>query len=477
MPSNIVFVFDGLQPDQVVPRLMPNLSEFASAGVIFANHHSVFPTVTRVNVSSMVTGLNPGSHGLAGNRLMIRNFAGNRAISAMQPELSRVAEAGLPVLLGPTLGELLAKQGLEYVAIGVGTSGNAYLQNPTAERTGGMTIHPDFTLPGEVHESLVDRFGIWPDESLPNTSRLAHGMRILTEYVLLERNPAVTLVWSSEPDKSQHAAGVGSSLSDTAVKEADLQFGNLLRWLRENGRSDDTNVVVVSDHGYSTIIRSLDIEGLVTEAGFASYGEPGGIVVAQNGGAALFYTLPGDQATAQRLANWLMQQPWCGTITVSDIAGEIPGTLPASLVGNQGPRAPELTVSFRWESDPNEAGYGGRVFSTDGKPGAGQHGSMSRHEIHGVMFATGPSFKSAIRLDTPSGNLDLAPTSLKILGLTGGDAMDGRVLEEALRGGPDSSQVAVSTHTHNAGLDEYRQQITVTQVGDTSYVDEGNRVR
>ena len=101
---------------------------------------------------------------------------------------------------------------------------------------------------------------------------------------------------------------------------------------------------------------------------------------------------------------------------------------------------------------------------------------MSRHEIHGVMFATGPSFKSAIRLDTPSGNLDLAPTYLKILGLTGGDGMDGRVLEEALRGGPDSSQVAVSTHTHNAGLDEYRQQITVTQVGDTSYVDEGNRV-
>lgn len=476
MPSNIVFVFDGLQSGQVVPHLMPNLSDFAAEGVIFTNHHSVFPTVTRVNVSSMVTGLNAGNHGLAGNRLMIRNFAEDRAISAMQPELSRVTESGLPVLLGPTLGELLAKQGREYVAIGVGTNGNAYLQNPTAEHTGGVTIHPDFTLPGEIHEYLLARFGVWPNESLPNTSRLAHAIRILTEYVLPERNPAVTLVWSSEPDKSQHAAGVGSSLSDTSVKEADLQFGSLLRWLRESGRSDGTNVMAVSDHGYSTVIRPLDIEELLNKAGFASYGEPGGIIVAQNGGSALFYTPPGDQAITLRLANWLMQQSWCGTMTVSNMAGEIPGALPASLVGNQGPRAPELTVSFRWESSPNEAGYGGQVFSTDGKPGTGQHGSMSRHEIRSVMCASGPSFKSAIRLDTPSGNMDLTPTLLKILGLTGGDRMDGRVLEESLMDGPDPSRVAFSTHTHYAGLNEYQQQITVTQVGGTSYVDEGNGI-
>ena len=64
MPSNIVFVFDGLRPDQVVPRR--NLSDLAAGVVIFANHHSVFPTVTRVNVSSMVTGLNSGTIGISG---------------------------------------------------------------------------------------------------------------------------------------------------------------------------------------------------------------------------------------------------------------------------------------------------------------------------------------------------------------------------------------------------------------------------
>ena len=127
----------------------------------------------------------------------------------------------------------------------------------------------------------------------------------------------------------------------------------------------------------------------------------------------------------------------------------------------------------------DEAGYDGKVYSTDGEPGTGQHGSMSRHEIHGILFASGPSFKSTLKLDTPSGNLDLAPTILKILGISGDWGMHGRVLEEALAGGPNASDVAWSTELHDAerslGGEVYRQQIKISRVGATAYVDEGNR--
>ena len=480
MSSVLVFVFDGLQPAQVNPRLMPNLSAFAAGGVTFANHHSVFPTVTRVNASSMVTGMNPGEHGLTGNRLVIRDFDPDKHMGALEPELSRVAKAGLPVLLAPTLGQVLARHGKEYVAIGVGTSGNAYLHNPTAEDSGGATIHPTFALPRDLHESLIDRFGPWPDEAQPNTSRLAHAMRIMTEYVLPERMPGAALIWSSEPDKSHHSAGVGSSLGDTAIKEADGQFGDLMQCLRETGRAEDTDVFVVSDHGYSTISEIVPVEALVKEAGFPSGGGPGGVIVAQNGGAVLFYTMPGDMGTAQCLAAWLMAQPWCGTVTASEVVSGIPGTLPASLVGIEGPRAPELTMSFRWESTANEAGYHGMAYSTDGKPGTGQHGSMSRHEMHNILFASGPSFRSGLKLETPSGNLDLTPTILKVLSISGHEGMHGRVLEEALVGGPDAADVEWSTELHSAehnlGEQVYSQQIKISTVGTTSYVDEGNRV-
>ena len=478
MASLLIAVFDGLQPAQVNPELMPNLSALAAEGATFTNHHPVFPTVTRANASSMVTGLAPGGHGLAANTLLVRDFDPNQAIPAMEPQLAQVAQETGRVLLAPTLGQILSEHGLEYVAVGVGTSGNAYLQNPTAASTGGATIHPEFTLPYSLHEDITARFGPWPEESRPNTPRMAQAVRIMTEYILSERNPAVSLIWSSEPDKSQHDAGVGSEQSNAAVKDADEQFGNLMEWLQRTGRAANTDVMVVSDHGYSTISGLVNVEAMVREAGFPPGGEPGGVVVAHNGGSVLFYTDIRDRATAERLAVWLMEQEWCGTITVSDALSGIPGTLPASLAGNEGPRGPEIAMSFRWDSTANSAGYQGQVYSTAGGRGRGQHGSMSKFEMKNVLFAWGPNFKEGVKLDTPSGNIDLAPTILRILGINHEHRMDGRVLEEALAGGPDADEVSWSRELHSTErrLNEkmFRQQIKLSRVGDTTYVDEGN---
>ena len=478
MPSVLIFAFDGLQPAQVNRKLMPNLSAFAAKGVTFANHHAVFPTVTRANVSSLVTGQTPGGHGLAANVLVIREFDPHQAIPAMEPQLDQVARKTGPVLLTPTLADLLHQHQQEFVAIGVGTSGNAYLQNPTAAHSGGATIHPEFTLPYGLNEDITGRFGPWPEEARPNTPRMAHAVRIMTEYILSERQPAVALIWSSEPDKSQHDAGVGSDLSNAAIKEADQQFGDLMVWLARSGRAATTDVMVVSDHGYSTISEVVNVEALVREAGFPPGDEPGGVVVARNGGSVLFYVKDENRASAEGLAAWLMEQDWCGTVTASEAVAGIPGTLPASLVGNEGPRVPEITMSFRWESAANEAGYRGHAYSSGAAPGLGQHGSMSKHEMHNVMFAWGPSFKAELKLDIPSGNTDLAPTILAILNLPGAGSMHGRVLEEALAGGPRTNDVDWSKELHSTEREltdkVYRQQIKLSRVSSTIYVDEGS---
>ena len=478
MPSVLIAVFDGLQPAQVTSKLMPNLTALAAKGVTFNNHHPVFPTVTRTNACSMVTGHSPGGHGLAANTLLVRDFEPHQAIPALEPQLAQMTKKGVPVLLVPTLAEILSKHSQEYVAIGVGTSGNAYLQNPTAERCGGATIHPDFTLPYGLNEDIVSRFGPWPEETRPNTPRMAQAVRIMTEYILPERKPAVSLIWSSEPDKSQHDDAVGSDLSNTAIIEADVQFGNLLTWLEQTGRAADTDVLVISDHGYSTITQTVNVEALLREAGFPPGGETSGVVVAHNGGSVLFYTDDSGRDTAERLAQWLMSQPWCGTITSSKTVADIPGTLSASLVNTEGLRTPEITMSFRWHSGPNDAGYDGYVYSTGGGPGRGQHGSMSKSELRNICFAAGPSFKQGVDVDTPTGNIDIAPTVLRILGISCDDGMEGRVLEEALANGPEPGAVDWSTELHNAerrlGDKLYRQQIQTSRVGDTTYIDQGN---
>ena len=475
MAKAIIVVFDGLQPTQVTRELMPNLSRFAAEGVSGGNHHAVFPTVTRANVASIVTGHHPGAHGLTGNMLVIPEFDPHHAIGALEPTLTEVA-ACHQVLLQPTLGDILHRHGQEYVAVGTGTSGNAYLQNPNAENDGGATIHPDFCLPRPLHGEIIARFGPWPDRREPTAAKLARAVDVVTGYVLEERQPAVSLLWFSEPDSSQHAHGVGAAEAVAAIAEADRQFGRLLAWLDERDMSPDTNVIVVSDHGYSTISEVVDVEAELRDVGFPPGSEPGGVAVAPNGGSVLFYA-PGDTAaTAERLAGWLTARPWCGALVASEAAGNIAGTLPAGLIGLEGPRAPTLAMSFRWDSAANPAGFAGHAYSTNLAPGQGQHGSMSRHETRNVFFAKGPDFKQSATVATPTGNVDLAPTILRLLGLPGGEAMHGRVLREALRGGPDD--VEWRTETHEAERDtpggRYRQAITVSHVGATVYVDEGS---
>ncbi len=472
MGNVIIVVFDGLQPAQVTPEIMPNLARFAAEGVICRNHHAVFPTVTRANVASIVTGHHPGAHGLTGNMLVIPEFDPRRAINALEPALSEVS-AQHPVLLKPSLGDILLHHQQEYIAVGTGTSGNAYLQNPNAEKGGGATIHPDFCLPRPLHSEIIARFGPWPDRREPTSAKMSRAVDILAEYVLAERQPAVSLLWLSEPDTSQHAHGVGSAKAAATVREADRRFGWLLDWLDERGLSSGANVIVVSDHGYSTISDVIDIEADLRKAGFRTGDEPGGVAVAPNGGSALFYT---NSDTTAELAEWLTAQPWCGAIAASDAAGNIPGILPASLVGLEGPRAPHLAMSFRWDSTPNGAGFAGHAYSTNLGPGRGQHGSMSRHETRNVFFARGPNFKQSATLNIPTGNVDLAPTILHLLGVPGGETMHGRILHETLRDGPNAVEWRTETREaeRNTPGGRYRQAITVSQVGKTMYVDEGS---
>lgn len=470
MTRVLIAAFDGLQPSQVRADLAPNLAEFASGGVTFAKNHPVFPTVTRINVASLVTGRHPGAHGLAGNNVVMRDFDTNNVIEAMEPVLTRVAEKTSGVLLVPTLADILHGHGEEYVAVGVGTSGNAYVQNPRAESLGGATIHPEFSLPRGIHDELVARFGPWPVSTTPNIDQMWRGADVLTEYVLAERDPAVALIWFSEPDSSNHKAGVGSALSNRALAAADEQFGRIVEWLDREGSLSETDVFVASDHGYATIESVVDVGAELKSAGFND------VLAAGNGGAALLYDRKGDPATIERLAEWLSRQSWCGALLASERLGDVPGTLPASIGNIEGRRSPDLTMSFKWNSSPNDAGYPGSTVSWGGEVGVGTHGGMSRHELRNTLMASGPSFLKSSVLGNPTGNIDVVPTILHLMGLPGGDEMDGRVLYEALEGVDEVIEVEGRMVTHVAELGDYRQEVSVTTVGDATYLDEGNAV-
>jgi Type I phosphodiesterase / nucleotide pyrophosphatase len=63
----IIFVWDGLRADDATPENMPNYFALARSGVVFADHHSVYPTFTMMNSASIATGTYPAVHGFYGS--------------------------------------------------------------------------------------------------------------------------------------------------------------------------------------------------------------------------------------------------------------------------------------------------------------------------------------------------------------------------------------------------------------------------
>src|SRR5262252_7922410 len=102
--THLVIVVDGLRPDYVTPDVMPRLYKLGQRGIVFNAHHSSFPTVTRVNASTFVTGSYPQTHGLMGNTIYIPSANATKGLDTGDRENLLLVEAHEKMLTAPTLG-------------------------------------------------------------------------------------------------------------------------------------------------------------------------------------------------------------------------------------------------------------------------------------------------------------------------------------------------------------------------------------
>ncbi len=433
MPRIVIAAFDGLQPSQVSPELMPIVSKLADDGVRFLHHHGVFPTVTRSNSASLVTGVTPGGHGLTANKSVFPEISPTEVIDALVPQLPEINQLlGGKLLFVPTLGEMISQHDMKWVSVVGGTSGNAYVQHPNAAEFGGVVIHPEFTNPPEHHEVIIRQFGDWPVKEVPAADLVRRTADVAIEYALRELNPDVLLVWFPEPDTSQHAFGVDSDEARQMYSLADSQLGRILKAI-DGSQGDKPDVFVVSDHGYSTIDSIIDVHAELASEGFGPDNGEDSVIVAENGGSILLYVPAKSRELTDRLLKWLVDQEWVGAIAI-DLTAQGSGAFASiSDIGLDGPRAPDIAVAMRSTDTGSLAPLARSGAAASGRRvGVGSHGGGSGAELHNTLIASGPSFISGLRSDLPSGNIDVAPTVLELLGIPLADHFRGRVLGEAI---------------------------------------------
>ena len=87
------------------------------------------------------------------------------------------------------------------------------------------------------------------------------------------------------------------------------------------------------------------------------------------------------------------------------------GTFTFAQAEVDAPAAPDVLVACRWNNRPNEFRVAGQIASDIGRSaGHGSHSTLSPHDMNNTLIASGPDFRRGWSDETPSGNIDLAPT-------------------------------------------------------------------
>jgi predicted AlkP superfamily pyrophosphatase or phosphodiesterase len=472
------------------------------------NSHAVFPTVTRVNATAISTGTYPDRNGILGNRIYVRaidpNFAFN---NDDHRNLLRLDEAtGGGMVLAKSLGEILAERGKRLAAVSSGSTGQALLLNPRAPKGVGVLVNGYWELgvrvafPPAVNDAVLARFGPAPARggaSASDDAAVAWTQGVLRDYVLPELKPDVVFNWLTEPDHIQHGLGAGSPQARASIRADDAEVGLLLGTLDRLGLGGSTNIIVVSDHGFSHSAFGVNLTAELIKAGLKASAGSDDVVIASSGQTMLLHVKDRDPALIHRITEFLKAQDWAGVLFTrgrggggtAPVEGIEPGTFALELIHLAHPeRGPDVVVTFPWSSAPGPYGLPGTDSTDTGRAtgpltgSQGNHGSMSPWTVRNTFIAWGADFKRGTTIRTPVSNVDITPTLLALLGYDRDGSLprfDGRAILEAFADGPDEEQVPVQTTTHVTATPNgsYRVAIQVSEVGAQRYIDKSWRLR
>ncbi len=451
----ILMVWDGLRPDLVDARDTPNLQALETAGVRFARHHSVFPTVTLVNAAALATGGRPASDGVFGDMMYLApaldiarattipsvgyllhdplNLENTRYLLALHD--ARAFANGVVTLAAA--GQTVANSG-GYVAI-LGKQGPTGMFDPDFVSTDaagdGLFVSDDVAAPPAVAAQLDAKPPITMIHPESIAARDAWFARIVTGRALpaakaasAAGRPSLIVYWQHNPDLAQHLAGLGTRIALDAVAADDRNLGAIRKAISDLGIAGRTDLIVVSDHGFATIKAEIPLARLLKAGVIKGDPDADGMVVARNGGMDLVY-LPARLRALERTAlmrkivDYAIMQPWCGPIFSRDRAarpphnrnyrGFIEGTFSERAFGLGGsPRSPDLIVSFREFPDESNQGLTGPsnraiVIGPNGEETTANHSEALVRPIEGVIYSDAPHYTTGMGMHGAFGPREL----------------------------------------------------------------------
>jgi arylsulfatase A-like enzyme len=528
----ILFVPDGLRGKIVTPESAPAMAEVRDKGVNFKNSHSLFPTFTTANASALATGHYLGDTGDFSNTIYTAYPvapANGTVVPFLEsdPVLRDADEHfGGDYLNEETVLKMARAKGYSTAAIGklgptlifdhtdkIGTDGqHSIVVDDSTGSKNGVPLSDEMKAamekaglalasPARGDNGKAGDFKT-AGTTVPNTAQQAYFADVAAKVVLpmfrARNKPFVLVFWSRDPDGSQHnngdslntvTPGINGPTSMAGIKNADNNLAQLRKALDDLGLAATTNIIVSSDHGFSTIskesktspsakvsysdtpkdflpmgflaldlAKALDLplfdpnnknaavaDGSHPKAGNGLLGKDPAkpdLVVATNGGSDLIYLPNRDKKLVERTVKALLDQDYISGIFVDDKLGRFPGTLEMSQLNLKGKAVtpnPSIVVNFRsYAGDCGEpTNCSVEIADTGLQQGQGMHGSFGRADTLNFTAAIGPDFKAGYVDPLPVSNADVGMTIAQLMNLhaAANGGLQGRVMSEALPNG------------------------------------------
>jgi arylsulfatase A-like enzyme len=485
----VLVVWDGMRPNFINAENTPNAFALAQRGTFFANNHSFWPTTTEVNGTVLATGTFPARSTIVANREYRPDIdpRGPVATDALATIQKGDKLTGGHYIETSTIAEIVRKAGFPTAV--AGTKPVALLHDRSPERPEtpkSAIVFAGNAFPAAILGPITEALGPFipykpdPANPTPNTAANRWTTRALLEHLWRDGVPRYSVLWLSDPDFPQHVTAPGHPAAMEGIHDSDTNLGLLVEELKKRGELDKTDIFLVSDHGFSTIERSVEPVKYFTEHGvpvsnhFSSPPQPGQVMSVSVGGATGLYVIGHEKTTIAKLVDLLQASDFAGPIFTRDA---LPGTFPLHRAHIDSPYAADIVFSFRWSDGVNAYGIPGLIFA-EARAGAGMHGSIGKFDIHNTLLAGGPDIRVGYRDENPTGNIDVGATVLHLLGIAHPDGADGRVLTEALANAPMPEEKPVTerveaTRTLADGT-VWKQYLQVSSFGGKSYFDEGN---
>ncbi len=390
---------------------------------------TVYPSLTYPSHVSILTGVYAGRHGIVNNEPSIPGNLNCDWYWFHKPVRSRdlhdaAKEAGLttasvfwPVSgLHPSVDFLVD----EYWAQGKGdTLKEAYLRAGTTEELFEYAVQP-----------YIDGFDSW-ESPVTDEAKIRCACDIINRY-----KPHLLTLHLGQIDYYRHRYGIFNDMVTKGVEQSERFLQMLFDACREAGIYEETNFIVLSDHGQINFTRRMNINLLLRKAGLIRVGAGGELtgwdawIKSANFSGHVYLRDPGDRQLYDRVFGLLQQYCAQGDMGISRVYTAEEARREEGLYGG---------FSFVIESDDTTLFFSDwrePLFSpaeTRGKAYArGSHGHHPSKGPQPVFLAVGPGIKPGVVIETGR-VVDEAPTFARLLGVDLPDT-DGNPIEQILSG-------------------------------------------